>query len=116
MRRINKMLTLLLVLAVFIGSCSVNVFADSDTNELEIIIYDKSFYEMGDVNMDRQLDNTDATQLSKYIVSLVEFDDTQIKLSDVNGDGSINVSDLIYTQKIIAGIKEHKFSDIMYPH
>lgn len=115
MRRINKMLALLLALTVFIGVCSVNTFALTiDDDELEIMVHDQPFYKMGDVNMDRQLDVTDAKQLSMYIVALAEFDNNQIKLCDVNCDGAVNVRDLVYTQKMIAGITEHKFSDIKY--
>jgi hypothetical protein len=90
------------------------VFAVDDNNEVEIMPDVKNVYEYGDVDMDLKLDITDATKISMYLVSLTKFNKTQIELSDVNGDGVTNVMDVTYIQMIIAGLKDHKYSDIIY--
>ncbi len=114
MKKIKNILAILLTLAFFATACSVNVFAASDDNELDIIPDTKNVYEYGDVDMDLTLDITDATQISMYLVSLVKFNKTQKQLSDVNGDGVINVMDVTYTQMILVGLKDHKYSGIIY--
>lgn len=114
MRKIKNILAIFLVLAVFATACSVNVFALSNDNDVDIISDVQNVYEYGDVNLDLNLDISDATRISLYLVSLVRFNKTQKQLSDVNGDGDINIIDVTYTQRIIADFEDHKYSDIIY--
>ena len=114
MKKMKNILALLLTLAFFASACSVNVFAALDDNEAEIIPDVQNVYEYGDVNMDLSLDINDATRISLHLVSLVKFNKTQKQLSDVDGDGTIDVKDVTYTQMIIARMLEHKYSNIIY--
>lgn len=50
-------------------------------------------YIYGDVDFDGEVTNDDALLVLKYARNLVTFDDTQIKVADVNGDGKITQED-----------------------
>lgn len=60
-------------------------------------------YMIGDVNLDGHVDVLDATEISKYIVSISTLSDVQRELADYNHDGEINVVDATEVQKFVVG-------------
>lgn len=60
-------------------------------------------YMIGDVNLDGHVDVIDATEISKYIVSISTLSDVQRELADYNHDGKINVVDATEIQKLVVG-------------
>ena len=64
---------------------------------------DDTSYMIGDVNLDGRVDVLDATEISKYIVSISTLSDVQRELADYNHDGVINVVDATEIQKLVVG-------------
>lgn len=60
-------------------------------------------YMIGDVNLDGHVDVLDATEISKYIVSISTLSDVQRELADYNHDGEINIVDATEVQKLVVG-------------
>lgn len=60
-------------------------------------------YMIGDVNLDGHVNVVDATEISKYIVSISTLSDVQRELADYNHDGEINVVDATEIQKLVVG-------------
>jgi hypothetical protein len=60
--------------------------------------------QIGDVNMDGQIDVRDTTAIQKHIVALELFNDEQLFLADTDGDGLVTIMDATLIQKYIAGI------------
>lgn len=60
-------------------------------------------YMIGDVNLDGYVDVIDATEISKYIVSISTLSDVQRELADYNHDGEISVVDATEIQKLVVG-------------
>lgn len=60
-------------------------------------------YMIGDVNLDGHVDVIDATEISKYIVSISTLSDVQRELADYNHDGVINIVDATEVQKFVVG-------------
>lgn len=60
-------------------------------------------YMIGDVNLDGHVNVIDATEISKYIVSISTLSDVQRELADYNHDGEINVVDATEVQKFVVG-------------
>ncbi|MCQ2513930.1 MAG: dockerin type I repeat-containing protein [Ruminococcus sp.] len=75
----------------------------AEANEIEFVPLEDNRV-TGDVNGDGLINVLDVSELQKYIVSLVEFDDAQKKVADVNFDGIINVSDVSDIQKYIVNL------------
>ncbi len=61
---------------------------------------------LGDVDGDFKLSVRDATTIQKKAVSLIEFDENQMKVADFNFDGNINVRDATAIQKRVAGLPD----------
>lgn len=59
-------------------------------------------YKLGDVDRNGVLNVSDATCIAYYINGLYELDDEQIKLADVNEDGTVTKEDIIMLQNIIS--------------
>lgn len=59
---------------------------------------------LGDVNLDGNVNITDATAIQKYLAGSVEFSEVRKLNADVNGDGNITVTDATAIQKMIVGI------------
>ncbi len=64
----------------------------------------ESFYKLGDVNFDNNVNIRDATLIQYHIAKLNSLSQPQIKLADVNQDGKVDVNDVTALQKIMAGI------------
>lgn len=60
---------------------------------------------LGDVNLDGNVNITDATAIQKYLAGSVEFSEVRKLNADVNGDGNITVTDATAIQKMIVGIQ-----------
>lgn len=60
-------------------------------------------YMIGDVNLDGHVNVIDATEISKYIVSISTLSDVQRELADYNHDGEINIVDATEIQKFVVG-------------
>lgn len=60
-------------------------------------------YVIGDINLDGRVDVLDATEISKYVVSISTLSDVQRELADYNHDGVINVVDATEIQKLVVG-------------
>lgn len=58
----------------------------------------------GDVNLDGVVNVADATEIQKYLASLVTFTEKQIALADVDGDGKVSIQDATTIQRISAGL------------
>lgn len=71
-------------------------------NSIEFISLGNIPILLGDVNADSKINITDATEIQKYLVQLVNFDDTQKSVADTNGDGKVNITDVTQIQKYIA--------------
>lgn len=71
---------------------------DSDEND--------TLYAVGDVNLDGRVDILDATEVSKYVVSLSTLSDVQRELADYNHDGVINIVDATEIQKCVVGVNQ----------
>lgn len=56
----------------------------------------------GDVDLDKKIKIIDATEIQKYSVDIVNFEDIQLISGDINGDGLINVIDSTLIQKYLA--------------
>ena len=58
----------------------------------------------GDVNLDGTVNVADATEIQKYLASLVTLTDKQLALADVDGDGNVSIQDATKIQRISAGL------------
>ena len=58
----------------------------------------------GDVNRDGSVNISDATEIQKYLVNMVELDDEQKKLSDTDNDNIVSVMDATKIQKYIVNL------------
>lgn len=58
-------------------------------------------YETGDVNLDGVVNVTDATEIQKYCVDLISFNELQISLADFNRDGSVTITDATEIQRFV---------------
>ncbi len=55
----------------------------------------------GDINMDKQINAADVMMLNAYLIQGSEFDLTEQYSSDINGDGIVNVLDMILMKYIV---------------
>ena len=58
-------------------------------------------YDSGDVNMDKKTDINDFKMIDQYLIKKEKFSNEQCVLADVNGDGKINIFDLIALKRKI---------------
>ncbi len=58
-------------------------------------------YPAGDVTLDCEVTNADVVAIARYLVELVEFNETQLINADVNEDGKISNTDLIFVVRSI---------------
>jgi hypothetical protein len=77
----------------------------SDSKEYSKNIYqacssDSNF----DINSDGKRDVTDLSMLSLYLIGDLTLTDTQLKASDVDGDGAITLADLARFKQFLSGV------------
>lgn len=75
-------------------------------SELGVALTVQRNYIYGDVDFDGEVTNDDALLVLKYARNLVTFDDTQIKVADVNGDGKITQEDNVCIRNYRVGITD----------
>ncbi len=68
---------------------------------------DELEYLIGDANSDGNINVKDATQVQKFVASLVILNDIQYLAADANEDGVVNIKDATAIQKFIAGILDN---------
>ena len=59
-------------------------------------------YEIGDVNLDGQININDVTAIQRHLVELEWLSDEQLAMADTNGDEVINISDATHLQMYLA--------------
>ena len=57
-----------------------------------------------DVNGDYKTDINDALLIQKYVALMAEFNDTQVKNSDINLDGFVTIGDVTSLQRYLVGL------------
>ena len=57
-----------------------------------------------DINRDGKFDVTDCTELQKYLVGSVSFDEEQTKDADCDGNTTVSITDVTFLQMKLAGI------------
>ena len=55
-------------------------------------------YEIGDVNLDGQININDVTAIQRHIAELELLSDEQLAMADTNGDEEIDISDATHLQ------------------
>ena len=81
---------------------SKNSFSSEQSN---IVSFTVDYIDnVGDVNCDGVISISDATDLQKYLVNIVDFDDEQLAVADTNNDGNVNIEDATQIQKYVAEI------------
>ena len=62
-----------------------------------------SFFNYGDINLDKKISISDTVLLNKYLVNSAVLTDTQLKYADCNKDGKVDTSDTLMILKFIVG-------------
>lgn len=105
-KSIFALIAVVLVLTVVLSAfCTFSVFATNG----------ETAYIKGDANLDQKVNIKDTTAIQKYLAKLLDFSDEQLKLADMDGNGSVNVKDATYIQKLIAGIIDESTPDENIP-
>lgn len=81
-----------------------DLLGENYTATFEVEITDPNAFTIGDANLDGTINIKDATAIQKFIASLEEFTDEQMRLADFNEDSSVNIKDATTIQKKIAGL------------
>ena len=67
--------------------------------------YDKTIADnMGDTNLDGEMNIADALMISRYDAGLAELNEDQLAVSDVNNDGEVNIADALMISRFDAGL------------
>ena len=99
--------------AVFWGCDNMTAYVYENSYAHKYVVNNNIKYELiksqpdiiiGDVNFDGNVNIIDATDIQKYSVGLLTFDDKALASADVNKDGIVNVSDSTLIQKYCAGL------------
>lgn len=93
-------------------------YADIDTNgvidatDIEQLARKISdFYQVGDINMDGNVDISDLTILQDGLNSAVSVNKVQLNLCDINGDGTIDNNDAMMLRSKVISVKKYKKGD-----
>lgn len=84
--------------------CYYNTYAHRFAQEHDIPVVFLDEYDMGDVNLDGTVNITDATDLQKYLATMIELNELQLSFADMNKDGTADISDATAIQRQIAGV------------
>jgi hypothetical protein len=74
----------------------------ANENGIDFISLGNNPMRLGDVNGDGKVNITDATEIQKYFVELLDFTDSQKSVADTNGDGEVDIADVTQIQKFLA--------------
>ena len=87
---------------------STGVFVRSATesviNMYRMWVLEDINYKNGDMNVDGDIDVTDATIIEKYLANTITLSNAQQLLGDANYDGRISIQDATYVRKLAANI------------
>ena len=86
--------TISLILVLFITLSSLTFAANAVGLE--------DIYQIGDVNLDGELNIRDVTAIQKYIANMIEFTDDALSKADADYNLKINIRDASHIQHIIA--------------
>ncbi len=86
---------------VIVAYAVLDGYEDSNTN---LFIYTVKKPILLDVNCDGVVSILDATEIQKYLVSMVEFNVIQKSVADANGDGVVSILDATEIQKYLVGL------------
>jgi len=67
-------------------------------------VYPELEYDIGDVNLDGNINIKDATTIQKHLASIITLSEESLNLADFDFSGSVNIKDTTAIQKNIAGI------------
>lgn len=99
----KKILSLLMILVVLVSGSVILTSAMYAPNHV-----------YGDVNCDRDIDVTDATQIQMCLAGVKDFSKLSYELADFDGDGKVNVTDAtqiqMYEAKIIKYIMRYPYA------
>lgn len=80
------------------GTATVTATLDGVTYECKVTVTEP-FYQKGDTNMDDKINIYDAIAISKHILNIKPFNETEFALADYNGDGKVDLHDAIGVAK-----------------
>ena len=80
------------------------------------VTFEDTGYQLGDVNMDGIVNNSDVELLRKFLLDTSIFNDLQKKLSDVNLDGMLDGRDVTQLRKSLLGLVDSEYSAKVYTY
>lgn len=87
------------------GLLSVRVQSEGYDKTIDMAMI-KGIYnhvEFGDLTLDDEFDAVDLVMLKRYLLNKSEIKDEAKILADANGDGQIDIEDLLYLEMYLAG-------------
>ena len=63
---------------------------------------EKPLIELGDANLDDEIDVNDAVHILRYAARLIDLSETELKAADANGDGVVDVNDAVMILRYLA--------------
>ena len=70
-------------------------------DDFKMYAYSDTSYDLGDINLDTEIDILDVVILVNFILDAQEPSETQFQLSDLNNDGVLNVIDIVNLVNLI---------------
>ena len=80
------------------------------------VTFEDTGYQLGDVNMDGIVNNSDVELLRKFLLDTSIFNDLQKKLSDVNLDGTLDGRDVTQLRRSLLGLVNSEYSAKVYTY
>lgn len=95
----NNIMSYTSLTGVFVRSATESVI-----NIYRMWVLEDINYQNGDVNMDGDIDITDATEIEKGLANTITLSNAQRLLGDANYDGRVSIQDATYIRKLTANI------------
>ncbi|MGN1467207.1 MAG: dockerin type I repeat-containing protein, partial [Ruminococcus sp.] len=99
-KRTNKIISVILSIALIMSMCVVAVSSVSAATDNEPVPPDNKL--LGDVDGDGALTVSDATTIQSYLAELISENDLDLSVADYTKDGVIDVRDATYIQLVLA--------------